>query len=183
VIANAVAALVEISERAPNYQLEMSMATANRLINALNECSEWGQGYILEALMYVVPQEIGEAELLAERIVPRLQHANSFVVLAAVKLGVYLMNYMSREEDIIALCNKLAPPLVTLLSHGPEVQYVALRNILLIIQKYPQMLQADIRHFFCKYDEPIYVKLSKLEIMFRLATEKNAREVLSELRE
>ncbi|RKP10901.1 Clathrin/coatomer adaptor, adaptin-like protein [Thamnocephalis sphaerospora] len=183
VIANAVAALVEISERSPSYQLEMNMTTANRLINALNECSEWGQGYILEALLYVVPQETGEAELLAERIVSRLQHANSFVVLAAVKLGVYLMNYMSREDDIVALCNKLAPPLVTLLSHGHEVQYVALRNILLVIQKYPEMLQADVRTFFCKYDEPIYVKLSKLEIIFRLATERNARQVLSELRE
>ncbi|KAI8053449.1 putative beta-adaptin [Syncephalis plumigaleata] len=183
VVSNAVAALVEISERSPNYQLEMNMSTANRLANTLNECSEWGQGYILEALLYAVPQEVGEAELLAERVVSRLQHANSFVVLATVKLLVYLMNYMSREEDIKGFSSKLGPPLITLLSHGPEVQYVALRNILLVIQKYPEMLHADVHTFFCKYDEPIYIKLSKLEIIFRLTTEDNAREVLSELRE
>jgi len=33
------------------------------------------------------------------------------------------------------LLKKLAPPLVTLLSAEPEIQYVALRNINLIVQK------------------------------------------------
>lgn len=61
--------------------------------------------------MFVVPQEPGDAEMLAERIAPRLQHANSAVVLTAVKVIVYLMNYMSREEDIHSMCKKLSPPL------------------------------------------------------------------------
>lgn len=61
--------------------------------------------------MFVVPQEPGDAEMLAERIAPRLQHANSAVVLTAVKVIVYLMNYMSREEDIQSMCKKLSPPL------------------------------------------------------------------------
>ena len=33
------------------------------------------------------------------------------------------------------LVKKLAPPLVTLLSAEPEIQYVALRNINLVVQK------------------------------------------------
>jgi vesicle coat complex subunit len=72
---------------------------------------------------------------------------------------------------------------VTLLSSGPEVQYVALRNILLIIQRRPTVLKNDVKAFFCKYNDPIYVKLAKLEIMYRLAREENAREVLAELEE
>ena len=72
---------------------------------------------------------------------------------------------------------------VTLLSSGPEVQYVALRNILLIIQRRPSVLKNDVKVFFCKYNDPIYVKLAKLEIMYRLASEENAREVLAELEE
>lgn len=73
--------------------------------------------------------------------------------------------------------------LVTLLSSGPEVQYVALRNILLIIQRRPSVLKNDVRVFFCKYNDPIYVKLAKLEIMYRLARAENATEVLTELQE
>jgi AP-2 complex subunit beta-1 len=74
-------------------------------------------------------------------------------------------------------------PSVTLLSSGPEVQYVALRNILLIIQRRPAILQNDVRVFFCKYNDPIYVKMAKLEIMYRLTRDENVQEVLAELRE
>lgn len=63
------------------------------------------------------------------------------------------------------------------------MQYVALRNILLIIQRRPGVLKNDVKVFFCKYNDPIYVKLAKLEIMYRLASEENAREVLAELEE
>lgn len=45
------------------------------------------------------------------------------------------------------------------------------------------MLKNDVKAFFCKYNDPIYVKLAKLEIMYRLAREENAREVLAELEE
>lgn len=37
--------------------------------------------------------------------------------------------------------------------------------------------------FFCKYNDPIYVKLAKLEIMYRLTREDNVSEVLAELKE
>ena len=72
---------------------------------------------------------------------------------------------------------------VTLLSSGPEVQYVALRNILLIIQRRPEVLKNDMKVFFCKYNDPIYVKLAKLEIMCRLSNSTNVDQVLSELKE
>lgn len=58
-----------------------------------------------------------------------------------------------------------------------------MRNILLIIQRRPAILKDDVKVFFCKYNDPIYVKLAKLEIIYRLARESNAREVLAELHE
>jgi|TARA_B100001142_G_scaffold330259_1_gene397392 vesicle coat complex subunit len=54
---------------------------------------------------------------------------------------------------------------VTLLSAEAEIQYIALRNINLIIEKYPNILQNEIKVFFCKYNDPIYVKHEKLETM------------------
>lgn len=133
--------------------------------------------------MSYVPQESGEATLLAERIAPRLSHSNSAVVLTCIRVILYLMNYIANEKQIAALCRKLSPPLVTLLAKGPEVQYLALRNALLILQRRPDVLRNDIRVFFCKYNDPIYVKVTKLELIFMLANEKNIDEVLTELRE
>lgn len=183
VVANSVAALTEISERSDNIQLRLNLTIASKLISALPDCSEWGQTYILEALMFFIPQEFADAEILAERIAVRLQHANSAVVLTATKVILYLMNYIASSEFKENLCKKLSGPLVTLLSSGPEVQYVALRNILLVIQRRPIVLQNEVKVFFCKYNDPIYVKMAKLEIIYRLANERNVEQVLAELRE
>lgn len=133
--------------------------------------------------MSYVPQETGEAALLAERIAPRLSHSNSSVVLTCIRVILYLLNYIADQKQITTLCRKLSPPLVTLLAKGPEVQYLALRNALLILQRRPEVLKNDIRVFFCKYNDPIYVKVTKLELIFMLANENNIDEVLTELRE
>ena len=133
--------------------------------------------------MAYVPQDSNEALLLAERISPRLSHSNSSVVLACMRVILYLMNYVADETQILQLSKKLSPPLVTLLAKGPEIQYLALRNAILILQRRPEVLRNDIRVFFCKYNDPIYVKVTKLELIFMLANEANISVVLTELRE
>ena len=72
------------------------------------------------------------------------------------------------SDFVVNLQKKLAPPLVTLLSAEPEIQYVALRNINLIVQKRNEILKNEMKVFFVKYNDPIYVKLEKLDIMIRL---------------
>ena len=42
---------------------------------------------------------------------------------------------------------------------------VVMRNINLIVQKQPNMLQTDVRYFVCKYNDPLYVKLEKIAVM------------------
>lgn len=89
-----------------------------------------------------------------------------------------------RREDLVSqLIRKMAPPLVTLVSAEHEVQWVALRNINLLLQKRPDILQNEMRVFFCKYNDPPYIKVEKLDIMIRLAGEKSVDTLLSELKE
>lgn len=127
VVANAVAALTEISEKSDSIHLRLNTTVASRLVTAMGECSEcvlillyhyrtdtmrrWGQTYILESLMYYVPEQEEDAELLAERIAIRLQHSNSAVVLTTIKVILYLMNYMASQSVVDAMCKKLSPPL------------------------------------------------------------------------
>lgn len=89
--------------------------------------------------------------------------------------------------------------MVTLLSAEPEIQYVALRNINLVVQKRyifqepplpltvnsssPDILKQEMKVFFVKYNDPIYVKMEKLDIMIRLANNNSISQVLSELKE
>ncbi|KAI8610531.1 Clathrin/coatomer adaptor, adaptin-like protein [Chytriomyces sp. MP71] len=183
VVANAVAALTEIAEKTPDFNMRMDFALSSKLLTAMNECSEWGQVYILESLLYFVPQDHNDAELVAERVMPRLQHANSAVVLSAIRVVLYMTNYILKDDLVASFFKRIGPPLVTLLHSGAEVQYVALRNIQLILQRKPDFLKSEIKVFFCKYNDPIYIKISKLEIMFRLVTEENIEQVLNELKE
>ena len=60
---------------------------------------------------------------------------------------------------------------------------MALRNINLIVQKRAKILEHEIKVFFCKYNDPIYVKLEKLEIMIRLVSQTNIDQVLLEFKE
>uniref|UniRef100_A0A4W5LC11 AP complex subunit beta n=1 Tax=Hucho hucho TaxID=62062 RepID=A0A4W5LC11_9TELE len=185
VVANAVAALSEISESHPNSNLlDLNPQNINKLLTALNECTEWGQIFILDCLSNYNPKDEREAQSICERVTPRLSHANSAVVLSAVKVLMKFLELLPKELDYYnTLLKKLSPPLVTLLSGEPEVQYVALRNINLIVQKRPEILKQEIKVFFVKYNDPIYVKLEKLDIMIRLASQANIAQVLAELKE
>ena len=109
---------------------------------------------------------------------PRLAHANAAVVLSTVKVLMKFMEMLEHGSDlVVTLQRKLAPPLVTLLSAEPEIQYVALRNINLIVQKRPEILKNEMKVFFVKYNDPIYVKLEKLDIMIRLTNASNIAQV------
>ena len=186
VVANAVAALSEVADSTGRDVLMVNALVLQKLLAALNECTEWGQVFILDSLSRYVPSDAREAEGIIERVSPRLQHANSAVVMSAVKVILKYMDEIStnpNNEVIKSLNKKLAPPLVTLLNSEPEIQYVALRNINLIVQRRPEILTNEIKVFFCKYNDPIYVKMEKLEIIIRLVKEKNVDQVLLELKE
>lgn len=183
VVAMALGALSDIWERNQNIKLTIDYQTASKITNALPDCNEWGQTYILEALMHYVPHTSPDAAILADKISPRLSHANSSVVLTCIRVIIYLMNYMDDEPQKYALCRKMSAPLITLLSKGPEIQYLALRNAIIVIQRRPEVLSNDVKVFFCKYNDPIYVKVTKIELIFMLVTEKNVDEVLIELQE
>ncbi|KAD6453519.1 hypothetical protein E3N88_08224 [Mikania micrantha] len=183
VVANAIAALAEIQDNSSKPIFVITSNILTKLLTALNECTEWGQVFILDALSKYKAADAREAENIVERVTPRLQHANSAVVLSAVKMILQQMELITSPDVIRNLCKKMAPPLVTLLSAEPEIQYVALRNINLIVQRRPTILAHEIKVFFCKYNDPIYVKMEKLEIMIKLASDRNIDQVLLEFKE
>jgi len=187
VVANAVASLCEIQTTSRRTYLQLDETTISKLLPALNECTEWGQVFILDALAMYDPPNARVAEMILERgVIVRMSHANSAVVLSAVRVTMkFLVRIQAggSPETVRQLCKKMTPPLVTLLSAEPEIQYVVMRNINLIVQKQPQILQQDVRMFVCKYNDPSYVKLEKISVMVQLASEKNIDQVLSEFRE
>ncbi|KAL5072501.1 hypothetical protein RYX36_011485 [Vicia faba] len=161
VVANVVAALAEIQDNSSRPIFEITSHTLSKLLIALNECTKWGQVFILDALSRYKAADAREAENIVERVTLRLQHANCAVVLSAAKMILQQMELITK----------------------PEIQYVALRNINRIVQRRPTILAHEIKVFFCKYNDPIYVKMEKLEIMIKLASDRNIDQVLLEFKE
>ncbi|ODQ82826.1 hypothetical protein BABINDRAFT_169980 [Babjeviella inositovora NRRL Y-12698] len=183
VVANAVSALAEIQESDPSTQcFQITSKVLKKLLLALNECTEWGRVTILSALSEYESVDQAEAHHIIERVVPQLQHVNTAVVLAGIKTVISHIEKLSSTEYEMYL-KKLSSPLVALMSTSPEAQYVGIRNIRVILEKYPQLLSRELRVFYVKYSDPLYLKLEKLEIMVRLANDKNAPLLLSELKE
>ncbi|KAF2173378.1 hypothetical protein M409DRAFT_61818 [Zasmidium cellare ATCC 36951] len=184
VVANSVTALAEITETSPETRaLQVTPQTLKKMLLALNECTEWGRITILTTLADYKAIDTKESEHICERVSPQFQHVNPAVVLAAVKAVFIHMQHIENTQLHATYLKKMSPPLVTLVSSQPEVQYVALRNIDLLLQKQPGILDKEMRVFFCKYNDPPYLKLQKLEIMVRIANAQNVDQLLAELKE
>lgn len=111
VVANAVTALVEINETAPETKaFRITPATLKKMLMALNECTEWGRVTILTTLADYKASDMKEAEHICERVSPQFQHVNPSVVLAAVKVVFLHMKYIS-PELAKSYSKKMAPPL------------------------------------------------------------------------
>lgn len=93
----------------------------NKLLAALNDCNEWGQIYILEAIATYDTAESKECESIIERVLPRLAHNNPAVILSSVKVILKYLDYISNSELMKGVVKKLAAPLITLLSCEAEI--------------------------------------------------------------
>lgn len=181
VIASALTALTDITEKSDELKLTINRNHALSLVDLLPRCDEWSQASILNALLNFVPSTHEDAFELIDKTVAQLQHANSAVVLNAFKLLIYLLNFVETIEDYIT--KKLANSLTSLLSKPAEIQFLILRNVILLILSRPTLIPFDVTMFFCEYNDPIYVKDTKLEIIYLLANEGNLNVVLRELEE
>ncbi|ODQ47654.1 hypothetical protein PICMEDRAFT_15579 [Pichia membranifaciens NRRL Y-2026] len=182
VVANAVAALLEISKSTQKDVLKIDSKILSKLLSTLNECSEWGRVSILSALVEYDAHQISEVHEIIEKISPQLQHENPAVVLTSIKVLIKQLNKLPNNETANVL-SRLSSPLCSLLVSAPEIQFVALKNIRILLEKYPNILDKELRAFFIKYNDPLYLKLEKIEIMIRISNDDNCMLLLSELRE
>lgn len=187
VVANALNALHEIKDMNQDQNLsvlEVDAELVKLLLACLNECSEWGRITILSYLAEYLSPNPDDTLHLIERVIPQLQHVNPSVVLSSIKVVIHHLDGLSNQAQKTSFLRKLSAPMVSLVSLPiPEAQYVGLKNIRIILEKYPSCLSKELRVFFIKYSDPLYLKLEKLDILVRLATDSNSALLLSELKE
>ena len=188
VVANATAAITEISVMDPNAVSLMDLITSHvsQYLSALNECTEWARITILTALTEYQAKDVLEAQNIVDRVTAHLQHVNPAVVLATIKVIIKNLILIQPQDTNSLIMKKLSSAMISLMSTPPEMQYVALKNIRIILEKYPELLSKELRIFFIKFNDPLYVKIEKIEILVRLVDSANLKQctlLLNELKE
>ena len=180
VVANAMQALNEITLLSGANQLKLKSKNLGHILDSLSKASEWGQVSILDALILYNPKKASHAEEVIEGVLPRLSHANPGVVMSAIKVILKFMDQIDNIDKVRNYCKKLSNSLMSILMSYPEIQYVLLRSLHAIVQKRPMLLDKDFKYFFVQYNDPIYVKLEKVDILYKLCDNKNYEVIIKE---
>jgi vesicle coat complex subunit len=178
VVSNTTAAVTEINERRTTPVFQVDSQSIGIVVNSLPCSSEWCQTILFESLSRYKPVNSEDSQFLIERLSPFLKSNNPGVV-----IGAFKCIYRWASSDVSSFSSILPAFLALVNSSECEIQYVALRTVSLFVQKYPRLLSREIRIFFCKYTDPSYVKLEKLDILVNIVLPSTAQLVLDEFSE
>ena len=181
VLSSAIAALSEISLLSGVEYLKLNSKILKKILMALNDANEWGQIYILDALMSYKKTKPQKSEMIIEAVVPLFNHINPAVIMSAIKVVLKFLDFIEDEKKVQNYSKKLSLCLISLMDSVPEMRYLLLRAMHCIIKKRHYLFDKDFKSFFIKAYEPIYVKFEKLDILYKLCDNSNYEMILNEL--
>lgn len=162
-------------------RLSLSIDVAYSLLDNIPSLNEWDILSVLECLaITVVPRTHSDAYKMIDIVLPQLQHVNTSVALSSLRFILYLINYV--DEIDLSLTVRLSNSVIALLEKPTELQFLVLRNIiLLLLSREKPIIDVDASYFFIEFNDPIYIKDTKLECLYLLANETNLAQILEEL--
>ena len=185
VIANTAATISSINKLRSKPIYKYNSNTILNLANAIESSSEWCQITLLDCIAEYEPESPEEARNMIERVIPFLNMKNPSVVIASFKCILRFMDYDDNDPE--TLYPRIIPAVLALVCNADtntqEIQFCVLRTLSLFSQKYPKALSKEHNMFYCKYNDPSYIKLEKLNIIVNIAQQSNLPTILNELEE
>ncbi|XP_033629780.1 AP-4 complex subunit beta-1-like isoform X3 [Asterias rubens] len=178
VVINCMLALEELLDHEGGIAINQRIA--HYLVNRLSEFTEWGQCCVLQLLLKYTPQSEDEMFDMMNVVDAFLKHTNSGVCMAAVRLMLHLTTDLPDiSKDVY---NRLKGPLLNLLSSDrPELVYTALCHLEWFNTRLPGRLAKYYKKFYCRYNDPGYVKYKKIELLSSLCSEDSLKDIVEEL--
>jgi len=183
VVANAICAIEEVLVEEGGFQTTKEIVT--NLLNRLQQFSEWGQCAVLRLLAKYRVETEQEMFDIMNILDGLLKQSSSAVVLAVTKIFVDLTS--NRPVLQAEVLNRLQGPLLTLMAAPtPELAYTVLVHVHALLTRggdNVDVFAPQFKQFFCRYNEPSYIKSVKIDILTCLADASSAEPIVAELGE
>lgn len=167
------------------------------MVNRMNQMNEWEQCLTLKALQTYTPSgdELFDMMNLLDGL---LKHTSTAVFLATAKCFLsWTANDCMLQLEVI---RRLEKSMIALIAQScNEIAHNLLINTLLLIVNAPRLAGSQestdtattpnppfadhYETFFCRYDDPVYTKHAKINILVAIACESNSLQILNELNE
>ena len=150
------------------------------LLNRLSLFTELGLTTVMGFLKKYKPRSDEECLEIMNVVDGYLKHNNSAVVLVSLKYFLHLIQDMPHlKTEVYRRTN--GQILHFIASSNSELTFTLLLFIESIVTEEKEMLQPHVSVFFCRYNEPLYVKMKKIDLLPELITSDTIGDVLEEL--
>ncbi len=155
------------------------------LLNRINTFSDWGQCAVLRLVsQYDIDSDSELDKFDVMNILEGLLKTSSVAVsLAVCKLFI---DYASSDPELSRqVLERIKAPLLTLsATSAPELSFSVLVHVRALARRSDiDIWQDDYKQFFCRYNDPSYIKDVKIDILQLLSTETNFTTIITELSE
>lgn len=184
VVENAIHALEEILSHDGGMVLTQNLVT--HLLNRMIQFSEWGQCVILGLVCRYEVRSDDEMFDIMNMLEQILKQSSAASVVAAAKVMLRLTS--SRGDMSTQVYERLKPVLLTLAAtSSPELAYTVLIHVQLMLkvdpEKGPIIWGSEFKQFFCRYNDPSYLKTVKLDILTLIVRDETVEQIVAEMSE
>ncbi|KAK8900613.1 hypothetical protein M9Y10_002942 [Tritrichomonas musculus] len=183
VLSNAISAISEINTLRSSPIIKISISSIEHMLSIIEDATEWAQIQIIDFItenMPPNPEAVNQLNIV-NRLSAFLYYSNPGLTMSTVRCCLKMCIIKKNHEWTKEVLSQIMPPLVFLLDNCNEIQYIVLRSITVILQKYKSIFSDNVNFFFCKPDEPSYIRNEKLDIIWLLSSENNAQLILNEI--
>merc|ERR1711865_136540 len=181
VVANCIMALDEVYASTGGIQVNKGLIY--NLLNRMKEFNEWSQCTILDLVARYETESEKEVYDIMSLLDERLKSTNAAVVLSTTKVFLNFTMNMPKVHQHAFL--RVKDPLLTLMTGGGhEMAFTVLAHIKVIAERSEsQVFDDEYKKFYCRYNDPVYVKKAKLEVLKLIASDGTVAEIVGELKE